>query len=222
MKNRIVHSPVGITLVAGGKVKSAHLAIAMAFAPILVAADKGAVTAVKAGYMPQAVIGDFDGAKTDLADLVPIERLHQITTQDSTDFEKCLSHIAAPFIIALGATGSRLDHSLAAMNAVAKNPQHRLVLLSGKDLCFLCPPGFEIKLPKGTRLSLFPMTRMNGTSKGLKWPIDGLDFSPLGTIGTSNQTTGSDVLLNFDTSGMLVILPQKHLAAVIAALTRGD
>ena len=61
------------------------------------------------------------------------------------------------------------------------------------------------------------MAPARGRSSGLRWPIDGIGFSPSGRIGTSNEVTGP-VTLAFDGPGMLVITPREALERVSRAL----
>lgn len=218
MKHKIVHTALGITLFGGGHIKKQQINRAVKLAPVIVAADKGALTALRHGLVPEAVIGDLDGPAQALAGRLPLERIHRIAEQDSTDFEKCLANIDAGFVIALGVTGSRLDHSLAAMNALCRFPDLPVIVLSGKDMCFLCPLEITLDLPVGIRVSLVPMGEVVGSSVGLAWPIDRIEFSPTGRIGTSNRTAGKLVTLSFSRRNMLAILPAKHLGRVIGQL----
>ena len=218
MKNPIVHSAAGVTLFAGGQIKPRQIRRALALAPVVVAADKGAFKARKHGLMPEAIFGDFDQKSARLTDHFPPEILHRIDEQDTTDFEKALYSLDAPFVIALGVTGSRLDHSLAAMHVLTQYPGRVAIILSGRDLCFLAPRHLSLDLPVGTRLSLFPMGAVRGQSQGLHWPIDDVPFEPGGAIGTSNRTNAPQVHLTFNQDRMLVILKDRHLKAVLAAL----
>ena len=218
MEHRIVYTASGLTIFGGGRITQAQISQAVKLAPVVVAADKGAVTACKAGTVPVAVIGDMDGDPSAITACVPLERIYKVEEQDSTDFEKCLNAVEAPFILALGVTGSRLDHSLAAFNALAQFSNRLIIILSGKDICFLSPSVLRLDLPVGTRISLFPLAPVCGHSAGLLWPIEGLEFSPTGRIGTSNRTTKTRVELRFDHRHMLVILPRKHLGAVLSQL----
>jgi len=216
----IVHTATGMTLFGGGKIRKQQIRRAVKLAPFVLAADKGALAALAHGIMPDAVVGDMDGKAGGMRGQIPAGRIHRIEEQDSTDFEKCLYSLSAPFVLALGVTGSRLDHSLAAMNALGRHPDLPVVILSGKDLCFLSPAELALDLPVGTRLSLFPLATVRGRSSGLRWPIDGLEFSPLHRIGTSNRTSHETVRLAFDARSMLVIVPVRHLETVIARLVR--
>jgi thiamine pyrophosphokinase len=213
----IVRSARGVTLVGGGEIAPEEFTEALALAPTLVAADGGADAALALGRVPQAVIGDFDSITDAGRRAIPADRQHRIAEQDSTDFEKCLTAIAAPFVLALGFTGQRVDHTLAAFSALARHPARRCLIVSDHDVCFLAPPRLALDLPAGARLSLFPLGPVRGESRGLRWPIDGIAFSPEDRIGTSNEVTGP-VHLGFDAPRMLVILPRPHLRVTLRAL----
>jgi thiamine pyrophosphokinase len=217
MNRAIVQSPDGVTLVGGGPVSQADLARSLALAPVVVAADGGADRCLKAGVMPDAVIGDFDSISAKARAAIPLDRQHMIAEQDSTDFDKALRSIAAPFVVALGFTGARIDHGLAVFNALVRSDQPCFVLGS-RDVVFHAGRGLTMRLPLGARFSLFPMAAVRGDSLGLEWPIAGLQFAPDGRIGTSNRVVAPDVRLTFDRSGMLAILPKRHLPKAIAAV----
>jgi thiamine pyrophosphokinase len=214
--NAIVETELGVTLIGAGSATRSQIGRAVALAPVVVAADGGARRALAAGQVPQAVIGDMDSAAR-LRGRIPDDRFHAIDEQDSTDFEKCLATIRARFILALGVTGARIDHTLASMTALVRHAGCPVFLLAGRDVVFAARGRISLDLARGTRVSLFPMTRVSGRSEGLAWPIEGLDFNPNGKIGTSNRATGGRVTLDFDAPGMLVILPARHLQAALAA-----
>jgi thiamine pyrophosphokinase len=187
-------------------------------APVPVAADGGADRLLRFGVMPEAVIGDFDSL-SDAARLeIPQSRQHVVTEQATTDFDKALRSVAAPFVLALGFAGARLDHGLAAMTTLVAHAGRRCLLVGPSDLAFAAPPRLEIAVLPGEPLSLYPLAQVTGRSSGLEWPIDGLVFAPDGQIGTSNRVTERRVVLEFDAPGMLVILPRRRLDAAIRAL----
>lgn len=189
----------------------------MSLAPQVVAADGGADAALDHGVMPAAVIGDFDSISAAARTALPEGRLHPIDEQDSTDFDKCLRNIRAPLVIGIGFSGDRLDHALAAYNTLVRQPWRRCILLGAEELVFLAPPSVSLDLDPGTRVSLFPMGAVEGVSDGLEWPINGLNFSPDGRVGTSNLSTGT-VHMSMTSPKMLVILPEHTLEAVVRSL----
>lgn len=213
MNRAIVDSLEGVTLVGGGPVTGRQLAQALRFAPRIVGADGGADRLLRLGALPEAVIGDMDSispaARRQLSD-----RLFPIAEQDSTDFDKAMRMIRAPFVLGLGFAGARVDHGLAVLNGLVCHANRPCFILGPRDVTFLCPPKLDLALPKGTPLSLFPMAAVQGESDGLRWPIKGLRFAPDGVIGTSNEVVGP-VHLRFAAPKMLVIVPVRCLAAVL-------
>ncbi|MGP3697449.1 thiamine diphosphokinase [Rhodobacter sp. NSM] len=217
MTQPIVKSTEGVTLVAGGPVTRRDLALSLARAPHLVAADSGADSALRLGRVPEAVIGDMDSLSEHGRESLGA-RVHHLPEQETTDFDKCLRNIEAPFVLALGVAGARIDHGLAVMNVLVRRKEPVCLLVGPQDVLFHAPPDLRLRLGVGDRLSLFPLAPVRGESRGLRWPIDGIDFAPDGRIGTSNAVSESEVRLSFDRPGMLVILPRTRLDAALRAL----
>lgn len=205
-----------VTLIGGAPVGRAELDQALQLAPVVVAADSGADIALGHGLVPRAVWGDFDSISARARSQIPPANQHPIAEQDSTDFEKCLSRIDAPFVVGLGFSGTRHDHFLAVLNVLARGVGPPCLLLAGDDVITLAPPRLMLDLAPGTRVSLFPMGPATGHSQGLEWPIDGLDLSPTGRVGTSNKATGPVTL---ECQGpLLLILPRLELARMARTL----
>ncbi|MGI3187381.1 thiamine diphosphokinase [Nioella aestuarii] len=207
-----------MTILGGGDVNPDDLADSLRKAPALVAADGGADRALDLGFTPDLVVGDLDSLSATARASIPADRLIRVAEQESTDFEKALSRIEAPGVLALGMTGRRTDHELAAWHVLMRCRWPRCIVVAEEDIVFLCPPVLRLFLPVGTRLSLFPMAKVSGISRGLHWPIDGIAFAPGRTIGTSNRVATEEVRIELDHPAMLVILPKEHLPAAVSAL----
>ena len=215
MNHMIVESQTGVTLIAGGPVLARDFRAAQALAPLLVAADGGADRALALGGRPAAVIGDLDSlSAAGRAQLAAV--IHKVEEQDSTDFDKALRHISAPFVLGLGLLGGRVDHELAALAVLARQAATPCLLIGREDVIFAAPRVIEIALRPGDRFSLFPLAPVKGRSEGLKWPINGIAFTPMGRGGTSNMALGP-VRLEMDGAGMLVIVPRARLRQAIEA-----
>ncbi|WP_371742194.1 thiamine diphosphokinase [Pseudoruegeria sp. HB172150] len=206
-----------VTLLGGAPVDSARLRESLDMAPLLIAADGGAMRALEEGLVPAAVIGDMDSLPPEARTRLDPETICEIAEQNSTDFDKALRNIEAPLVIAVGFTGARLDHELAVYAVMARR-KARVVVLGSDDVCFHAPRSLRLDLPVGSRVSLFPMAPVTGRSEGLRWPIEGLHFAPNGRVGTSNEAVETEVTLEFDGDGMLVILPRSELSSVVRAL----
>lgn len=214
-------SASGVTMAAGGPLRKAELRYALARAPVLVAADGGADRLLDLGHDPGAVIGDLDSlspaARQRLA-----TRLIRLDEQETTDFDKALRVIQAPFVLALGCLGGRADHGLAVLSGLMRHQAgggSPCVLLGPEDVVFAAPPALDLGLRRGDRISLWPMADMRGESEGLEWPAGGVRFSPLNRVGTSNRVIAPEVRLRFDQPGMLIILPRARLDAALRALS---
>lgn len=218
MKSKIVHSESPVLLVGGGECDNSALEGPARVASKLVAADGGAERLVSLGLMPDAVIGDMDSLSDMVRGALPERVLHPVAEQDSTDFDKCLRNIEAPLILGYGFLGARLDHQLAAMNVLVRRAARRCVLVGPHDVVCCCPPFLALDtLPRGTRVSLFPLGPASGRSAGLRWPIEGLKFTPGGVVGTSNESVGP-VRLAMDTPNMVLILPVAYRNELLAGL----
>lgn len=212
-----IRSAHGITLLGAGELAPGALAAALGRAPLLVAADGGGDAALAAGLMPERVIGDLDSlSAAGRARLAG--RIWHVPDQDDTDFDKALDRIAAPFVLALGFTGGRLDHTLAALSALGRRPERRAVLWGAEDLAFLVPPRLELDLPAGSRLSLWPLAPLGVASRGLVWPTAGLRLDPLGRIGTSNAVAEGPVRLEPAGPALIGLVPVAAIDALLAGL----
>lgn len=218
MKLPIVQSTQGVTLVGGGPFPARDLALALKRAPVPVAADGGADRLLHLGVMPEAVIGDMDSMSDAARRAIPVARQHLVAEQVTTDFDKALRLIEAPLVLALGFAGARMDHGLAAFATLIARAEQRCLLIGPKDFAFAAPSRLELDLMPGDPLSLFPLAPVTGSSAGLEWPIAGIEFAPDGMIGTSNRVDARRVVLEFERTGMLVILPRRRLDAAIRAL----
>lgn len=209
-----------VALVGGGALDNTMLVEARALAPHLVAADGAADRLVEMGLMPDAVIGDMDSIRH-RERLSPATRFVELAEQDSTDFEKCLYATRAPLYLGIGFTGRRMDHSLAVLNALLRHPQKSVVLIGEEEVMAFAPPGRHLRVATapGARVSFFPMAPARGLhSRGLAWPIEGLEMAPDGQIGTSNVADAAEIAFAFDRPGVLVMLERALLPGLLTAL----
>ena len=213
---RIVSETGLICLIGGGAVDFEAVQDLVVRGAILVAADGGADHARALGLRPVAVIGDMDSISPETRDQFG-DVLHHIPEQDSTDFEKSLRVLDVAGIIGFGFLGPRADHGLAAMQALARHQGAPVILQSAQDVVFHLPAHREMafELPPETRVSLFPFASVACAAEGLRWPLDGLTFDPMGQIGTSNKATGGALRLMAKGAGLLAILPARHRDQVL-------
>ena len=208
-----------IAIVGGGAVDPGLLVALHRRGVVLIGADGGADAIGAAGLVPAAIIGDLDSLQ-DRSGWELRTRVIHIPEQITTDFQKALYSTKAPVTLALGMTGRRLDHTLAALSAVLQYaPERRLLLVDEVDvaLAVVGPIGFEAG--RGERVSIHPLVPIRfERSSGLFYPMDGLRLEPGGLIGTSNEGTGERVeIVPADDTPWLLILAKERLWDLVQA-----
>lgn len=187
-----------------------------------VAADGGADALLARGVIPDAVIGDMDSMSDAGRAAIPADRIHRVCEQDTTDFDKALRGIEAPLIYAIGFTGARLDHELAALHVLVRYCDRPVVLVGELDVTVHLPARISLDVMPGTRVSVFPLDTVTVGLMGLRYAFDALALHPLHRIGTSNEAVQRPVIITSDAPGALLILPREDLDAVTTALEGAD
>jgi len=155
-----------------------------------IAADGGANAARALGLIPDLIIGDLDSITAATRRAFAAVQTVRVRRQDNTDAEKALDYIRSHGggrVIVLGATGGRIDMTLATLSICWRYAGALDILIAGDgwyavplrgDRTFLSPPG--------TRVSLIPFGRCSGiTLHGLRFPmVDGT--LRVGEVAVSN------------------------------------
>lgn len=229
MQERSVHTSVEtidfdglLVIVGGGSVDLDVLRELYLNGAHLVGADSGADTIVAAGLKPEAIIGDFDSIAEPLSWLGKT-RLMQIAEQETTDFEKALYSTHAPVTVALGMTGKRFDHTLAALDAVTRYASRRkVILVDEEDLAIALDRQFSFTVAPGERVSVHPLAPVTfWRSEGLKYPLDAVKLAPGIRTGTSNSADlGPFTIVPEEGihAPWLLILDRRHLMALVEQL----
>jgi thiamine pyrophosphokinase len=213
-----------LVVVGGGTLDLALLKELAAQDASLVGADGGGDVIRAAGLIPAAIVGDFDSL-ADPAGWDDRTRLIPIAEQETTDFEKALYSTSAPVTVALGMTGKRFDHTLAALDAVTRYAaRRRIVLVDECDVALALTGPFSFAVEPSARVSVHPLTPTRfARSTGLKYPLDGLLLAPGIRTGTSNEASAPTFTIEpatGDAGVYLLILERRWLAELIAALLR--
>jgi thiamine pyrophosphokinase len=171
--------------------------------------------------MPEAIIGDFDSLKNPDGWLGRT-RLMRIPEQETTDFEKALDSTRAPVTVALGMTGKRFDHTLAALDAVTRHARDRaIILVDEADIALVTTGGFGFEVAPRERVSVHPLAPIRfRRSDGLRYPLDGLRLAPGERTGTSNEAVSGAFRIEPEPRSRapwMLILDRKYLFGVAAA-----
>ena len=212
-----------LAIVGGGTVDPALLRALAKHGVQLVGADGGGDVIGDAGLVPVAIIGDLDSLQ-DRAAWETRTRVIHIPEQITTDFQKAVQSTTAPVTLALGMTGKRLDHTLAALSAVLQYaPERKLLLVDEVDVAFAAVGAFSFDAAAGERVSIHPLVRIGfERSSGLFYPLNGLVLEPGGLLGSSNAATGGLVEIVPDSeheeTPWLLILSKERLWDLLGAM----
>ena len=151
---------------------------------MIIAADRGAATALQLGYTPSIVVGDFDSLDTLLLQELS-ERGSQVrkvaVEKDETDTELAVQlaiEQGATSITLLGALGgARFDHTMANILLLACFDGISIRIVDGPSTCWLLqgPGSSVIEGQIGDLVSLLPLTRdaIGVRTTGLYYPLHG-------------------------------------------------
>ena len=178
-------------------------------ADYVICADGGLEKAEKLGLKPDLILGDFDSV--DLSVLKNYRQLNIETVtfpseKDYTDMELAVENAlqrGAKNIVMTGATGTRLDHTMANIQLLEK--YHRLgidiVIIDNNNYIKIISDNtdMEIEYKKDCFVSLVPVTeKIEGlTLKGFKYPLTDVIVERGTTFLISNeiiQETGRIIL----------------------------
>ena len=179
--------------------------------PLIICADGGLRNALKAGFEPGIVIGDFDSG--DAPRDIPVIRLP--AEKDETDLRVCakygLEAGCATFYI-LCCTGGRLDHFLAnvyMLEFLHKNGASGYLLDSRNIIGFM---GGESRLEFYPHdgfdfVSLIPLEDAGGiTLDGLKYPLNAALLTRDNAVGVSNEPAGGKIKIELGWGNLFIVL----------------
>lgn len=207
-----------MAIVGGGAVDPSLLRSLADRGVALVGADGGGDAIGDAGLVPAAIIGDLDSLR-DRAGWDGRTQVIHIPEQVTTDFQKALYSTSAPVTLAVGMTGKRLDHTLAALSAVLQfAPRRRLLVVDEVDVALAVVGMVAFEAAARERISIHPLLPISFVrSSGLFYPVDGLTLEPGGLLGTSNEGTGGRVeIVPRDDTPWLLILGKERLWDLVA------
>lgn len=182
----------------------------------LVCADGGYLTARELGRKPGLLIGDLDSCTEPLPP--EVEAIHLPVRKDDTDMmyslKECLGRGYRNFLI-LGATGGRLDHTVANLCALYYLAMHNAkgVLADRQNETILVPNGrVGLQGTPGDLVSVFPYGASYCTVsyQGLEYPLDHHRLYPYDPMGVSNCLIGTSAKVTVHEGPALIIMAKEN------------
>ncbi len=205
-------------LICGGSLSVAFLleVIKQKKGAVVYAVDGGLTVAHEAGVVPDVLVGDFDTADEQLVSRYEVicETVRHRPEKDATDTELAIEEAmsrGADNIVLLGATGSRMDHTLANIHMLYK------ILLQGKEACILNENNritlhnrsFRRKKDAlfGRYVSFLPLFYdvQEVSLSGVKYPLEKKTLMAGTSLGVSNEAVGEEIEVSFSAGFLLMI-----------------
>lgn len=169
-----------VILAGGDLVPAPYLRELTAGAGLVVAADSGLRHAEPLGLEPQVVVGDFDSVSTEVLARYPqLPRHSHPVDKDLLDLELAIALATArgaTELVVVGAFGSRLDQTLAAILIGARLVREGMPvsLHDGERDAYFVSAGrsFSLSLPSGTTFSLLALQEARCTVTGAAYQLD--------------------------------------------------
>lgn len=182
----------------------------------IICCDGSAENLLRAGFKPEAIVGDMDSLSGEIADRFR-NCIFRDENQDTNDLTKAVSWCSErryTDIVIVGATGKREDHTIGNISLLAeyiKDVKVIMVTDTGILLPFL--KSSKISSFPGQQVSIFsidPETEI--TSKGLRYPL-GRKKIKNWWVATLNEALGDSFILEFNYGRVIVYLefPDKEL-----------
>lgn len=185
----------------------------------IIAADKGLEALNKINVMPNYIIGDFDSVnKTTLNQYENknIEITYLKPEKDFTDTHMAIKlaiEKRAKHITIIGATGTRMDHTLANIHALNEALQNNVPIEIINENNRIMLINKKAKLIKNTNykyVSIIPLTtKITGvTLKGFKYNIENATINLGESIGVSNEQIEQEALIEIK-EGIAILIYSK-------------
>lgn len=185
----------------------------------IIAADKGLEALNKINVMPNYIIGDFDSVnKTTLNQYENknIEITYLKPEKDFTDTHMAIKlaiEKRAKHITIIGATGTRMDHTLANIHALNETLQNNVpteIINENNKIMLINKKAKLIKNTNYKYVSIIPLTtKITGvTLKGFKYNIENATINLGESIGVSNEQIEQEALIEIK-EGIAILIYSK-------------
>ncbi|WP_342551433.1 thiamine diphosphokinase [Paenibacillus sp. FSL R7-0652] len=186
---------------------------------LIIAADRGALYLIQNGIKPHIAVGDFDSiteeereiVSSSSVEFIACDPIHKDLTDTEMAFETALDHEPTHILI-FGATGTRMDHTLANVHIMVRAMQHHIscALQDEHNYMTLTTSSAVVRQRGYTYVSLLPLTHeVTGIClEGFMYPLDQATIRMGQSLGISNKLLGESGTVTID-SGLLLIIQSK-------------
>ena len=178
---------------------------------LVIAADKGAENAIRLGYQPHHVVGDFDSISPKTRHKLKAAQFHRYKLdKDYSDAELALRLLLRKKpnrVTVIGALGGRLDHTLANLSLLARIPLKVPTKIIDHELeIYLVRRRLKLSGKPGDLVSILPFQArgVRVTLKGFRYSMRNTILSP-GAHGLSNEMKLSPATVSVKNGAVYVL-----------------
>jgi thiamine pyrophosphokinase len=175
----------------------------------VICCDGSAESVVKAGFEPDAIVGDMDSLSKELKKRFA-GRIFKDSNQDTNDLTKALTWCIKrnyTDIVIIGATGKREDHTIGNISLLTEYINDvNIIMVTDTGVFRPLRESAEISSFPGQQVSIFaidPATEL--TSSGLRYPLQKTKVKNW-WVATLNEATGEKFKLEFNDGRVIVYL----------------
>lgn len=205
-------------LICGGSLSAGFLKEVREEYPdaVVYAVDGGLTVADAAGIIPDYLVGDFDTAKASLVERYEgrCTTIRHKPEKDATDTELAVDEAlerGADRIVLVGATGSRMDHTMGNIHMLYRVLQRgkEARIINENNRISLHKESFFLKKDElfGKYISFLPFFgEVTGvTLRGFKYPLSGNTLTAGISLGISNEAREETMEVSFLSGYLLMI-----------------
>ncbi|WP_136605929.1 thiamine diphosphokinase [Paenibacillus dokdonensis] len=182
----------------------------------IIGADKGALYLIRHDIKPDLAVGDFDSispqelkhVRAESGRIVECDPVDKNLTDTELAFEMAIRE-QPDFIMLVGGTGTRMDHTLANVQMLNRALQHHIecAIMDQNNYITLTGSKIEVRDLGYKYVSLLPMTpEVTGiTLEGFQYPLENATLKIGESLGISNVLQESVGRVSI-TSGLLLVI----------------
>jgi thiamine pyrophosphokinase len=175
----------------------------------IICCDGSAENLLKAGFEPEAIVGDMDSISEEIAYRYS-NRIFRDENQDTNDLTKAVcwcSERGYKEIVIVGATGKREDHTIGNISLLAE-------YIKDVNVIMVTDTGILQPYLKSTKVSSFPGQQVSIfaidpeteiSSQGLRYPLDRKEIKNW-WVATLNEALGDSFTIQFNHGRVIVYL----------------
>lgn len=182
----------------------------------VICADGGLEKAEYLGLLPDVIIGDLDSVNTSVLKRyieMNIEIIEYPSEKNYTDMDLAIQYAVEKGykeIILIGASGSRIDHTMANILLVELYYKKgiKIKIVDNNNIVQMVTGKMEIEYKKNYFVSIIPTSdTIEGiTLEGFKYPLNNVNVKRGSTLCISNQITEEKGIITLAKGNALVIL----------------